>query len=128
MVPFEFFFQVPFPGTVTSLEHEEVSAGLIRQIVVVSVEVTVGESVTGFDVEVVPVSAVMVGAAGGFTVTVIEFVPLFPLESVTLYEIVALPVNPNCETKVTLPLDSRVQLMLVAVSEFPQEAEEASEA
>ncbi len=84
IVPLEFFFQVPLPGIVTSFEQEEVSAGFIKHTVVESEEFTVGESVIGFDVETLPDSAVIVGVAGGLTVTVIELVALFPLESVTL--------------------------------------------
>jgi hypothetical protein len=78
IVPLEFFFQVPLPGIVTSFEQEEVSAGLIRQIVVVKVDVTVGDKVMGFDVEVDPDSAVIVGAAGGLTVTLIVPLSLAP--------------------------------------------------
>ena len=110
IVPLEFFFQVPFPAMVTSFEQEEVSAGLIRQMVVVKVEVTVGDKVTGFDVEVVPVSAVMVGAAGGLTVTEIVPLSLAPKASVTRSEMVAEPVKPSSDLNVTVLLELTVQL------------------
>jgi hypothetical protein len=84
IVPLEFFFQVPLPESTTLSEQLLESAGSTKQIVVVKVELTVGESVTGFEVEVVPDSAVIVGAAGGFIVTVMELVALLPLPSVTL--------------------------------------------
>ena len=54
------------------------SAGSTKQILVVNVELTVGERVTGFEVEVDPVSAVIVGAAGGFTVTLMVPLSLAP--------------------------------------------------